>query len=168
MRKILKIAGIVAAVLLVLIGAVYFFSGIRPWQPDNIPYQPDTPEPPAHDGIFVSSYGKMSFNGDGRTVVLEVNEEFSRLSGIPAAKTEAEYVFLSGALPPHGSMPTRYDNAHELEIRAGSDTWILQVGIAAEDGKTTSRGVGIVTEDRIPILFRGDSKFFSAVFEKQK
>ena len=48
MRKILKIAGIVAAVLLVLIGAVYFFSGIRPWQPDNIPYQPDTPEPPVN------------------------------------------------------------------------------------------------------------------------
>ena len=53
-------------VLLALIGGVVFYlnraSGPGS-QLDNYPYEPDTPAPDPHNGVFVSDHGKMIFNG---------------------------------------------------------------------------------------------------------
>ena len=74
-------------------------------------------------------------------------------------------MFLSGDLPPHGSVPVRCDTAHELRITVGEQSAAIELGIAAEDGRTASSGMGTVTPERIPLLF-SDGGFFSVVFVK--
>lgn len=150
---------LLAAVLLTL------FSGACGWEPENIPYEPDTPAPAPHDGLFVSEHGTMRFDGDGEHIAYDFDEELAELVGLPAGEQEGTYVFLSGDLPPHGSMPSRYDVAHELRITVGDLSAVIELGIAAEDGKNASSGVGTVTSTRIPMLFDGDG-FFTVMFRK--
>ena len=49
------------------------------------PPEGDTPAPPALEGVFSSELGTLSFNGDGRSIVLDLTEEFAeakkRLTG---------------------------------------------------------------------------------------
>ena len=135
-------------------------------KPDNYPYEPDTPVPAAHEGIFVSDHGSMDFNGDGESVVIDFDRELSELTGLPEGRQKGKYVFLSGDLPPHGSMPVRYDIAHELEITAAGQSAVVDLGIAAEDGKSGQVGVNVVTPDRIPMLFSG-SGFRTVEFLKE-
>lgn len=126
---------------------------------ENFPYEPDTPAPAPHDGVFVSEHGSMRFDGDGKHITVDFDEELAEWCALPAGEQEGTYVFLSGNLPPHGSMPVRYDVAHELEITVGEQTVVIQLGIAAEDGRTASSGMGIVTPERIPLLFSGELLF---------
>lgn len=132
--------------------------------PGNMPYEPDTPAPAAHDGLFVSEHGSMRFSGDGTGVELDFDAELAGLTGLPEGKQTGSYVFLSGDLPPHGSMPVRYDTAHELQIDAGGVSAVIDMGIASADGKTAESGVNTVTPERIPMLFHGDSGFFDVTF----
>ncbi len=159
-NKRIKNAGLLLAALLLLF--VCAACGVGP---ENIPYEPDTPEPAPHDGLFVSEHGTMTFSGDGESVVIDFDEELAALVGLPAGEQEATYVFLTGNLPPFGSMPTRYDVAHELQITVGEQSVVVDVGLAAEDGKTATVGTGIVTPTAIPMLFHGDT-FFSVIFQK--
>ncbi len=132
---------------------------------DNYPYEPDSPAPAPHDGEFVSEHGSLRFFGDGERVAYDFDEELAAWTGLPAGEQEGTYVFLSGTLPPHGSIPVRYDAAHELRITVGEQTAVIDLGIAAEDGSSASSGVGIVTPDSVPMLFHGDG-FFSVVFRR--
>ena len=143
-----------------------FFAGSCGGAPDNIPYEPDTPAPAAHKGLFVSEHGTMFFDGDGSSVSYVFDEELAGLTGLPAGEQKAAYVFLSGVLPPHGSMPVRYDVSHEMQITVEEQSAVIDIGLASEDGKSASSGTGIVTPTRIPMLFQDDS-FFSVVFQKE-
>lgn len=133
---------------------------------DNRPYEPDTPAPAAHDGAFRSEHGSMRFNGDGKTVTLSFDNYLAELTGLPEGDQEAEYAFLSGDLPPHGSVPVRYDVAHELKLSLGDQSVVLDLGIATADGKSAQGGVDMVTPERIPLLFSDDSGWFTVSFEK--
>ena len=164
----MKKKGLIFAIILLLLtlcGGYYYFS--RPRGLDNYPYEPDTPAPDPHDGTFRSDHGTMIFNGDGESIVLSIDSEFAELTGLPEGDNEGTYVFLSGDLPPHGSMPVRYDTAHELMITIDGENVTLDVGIAAEDGKTGSVGVGIVKEDLIPVLIHIDGKYMDVRFVKE-
>ena len=134
---------------------------------ENFPYEPDTPAPAPHDGVFVSEHGTMRFGGDGERVTVDFDEELAAWCGLPEGEQEGTYVFLSGDLPPHGSMPVRYDVAHELELTVGGQRAVIQLGIAAEDGRTATSGLDMVTPERIPLLFSGEH-FFSVVFQKEE
>ena len=134
---------------------------------DNRPYEPDTPAPAAHDGLFVSAHGSMRFHGDEKTVTLRFDSFLAELTGLPEGEQEAAYVFLSGDLPPHGSVPVRYDTAHELQLSVGEKRAVIELGVAAEDGKSAQAGVGTVTPERIPLLFSGESGTFTVLFEKE-
>lgn len=166
MKKILIGLGVLllAAVLVFVFHRfTYPYGGL-----DNYPYEPDTPEPDPHDGLFTSEHGTLLFNGDGETVEMDIDDELSGLIGLPAGRYKAEYCFLTGELPPHGSMPTRYDVAHELSLSADGKTVVVEVGIASEDGSTATVGTNMVTPDRIPFLFRdGNGKRFTVMFTKK-
>lgn len=132
---------------------------------ENKPYEPDTQEPAPHEGLFTCGGSSMRFFGDGERVILDLDEELARLAGLPAGEHEGTYVFLSGDLPPLGSMPVRYDTAHELRITVGEVSAVIELGIINSDGKTASSGVGCVTEERIPLLFSAEG-LKNAVFTK--
>ena len=157
-----RFVAVVLAVMMILL------TGCRPVEPDNIPYEPDTPAPDPHIGIFDSDYGSMMFNGDGESIVIDFEKEFADMTGLPAGETEGKYVFLSGDLPPHGSVDVRYDVAHELEITVNDKKVILELGIASRDGKSAQSGVDTVTENRIPVLLTKDGKMMTVTFEMKQ
>ncbi|MBP0970495.1 MAG: hypothetical protein J5753_00510 [Oscillospiraceae bacterium] len=142
--------------------------GILGSEPDNMPYEPDTPAPAAHDGVFTSEHGSMRFNGDGTSLETDFDAELAALTGLPEGAQTGSYVFLSGDLPPHGSMPVRYDTAHEMQINVNEISVVIDMGIASEDGKTAQVGVDIVTPERIPMLFRQDGRSFDVMFIKDE
>ncbi len=155
-----------AAAILLLLPALLLSGCFGPGR-ENIPYEPDTPAPAAHDGRFVSDHGSMVFNGDGSSVELDFDETLAALTGLPEGAQAGSYVFLSGDLPPHGSLPVRYDVAHELELTLGERSVVIDMGLAAEDGSAGRVGVDVVTPERIPMLFRGNGGFFSVIFQKE-
>lgn len=133
----------------------------------NMPYEPDTPAPAPHDGVFVSDRGTMEFNGDGSTVIIDFDSELSQLLGLPEGKQEATYVFLSGDLPPVGSVDVRYDVAHELRLSTEDTSVVVDMALVAEDGKTVTLGVNTVTPERIPMYFSVDDNNVNVIFIKQ-
>ena len=108
----------------------------------------------------------LRFFGDGSRIAYDFDEQLAEWTGLPAGEQEGTYVFLSGNLPPHGSLPVRYDTAHELEITVGETSVVIEVGLAADDGRTATVGVGVVTPDRIPLLF-SEEDFFTVEFLKE-
>lgn len=137
-------------------------------KPDNIPYEPDTPAPAPHEGTFTSEHGSLRFNGDGESITIQFDRELAALTGLPEGEHTGTYVFLSGDLPPHGSIPVRYDTAHELRITVDGKSAVIDMGIAAEDGKSGQVGVNVVTPERIPMLFHQDGQFFHIQFQKEQ
>ncbi len=135
--------------------------------PGNAPYEPDTPAPPPHDGVFTSVHGSLRFNGDGESVALSIDADLAGLTGLPEGEHEGKYVFLSGELPPNGSVPVRYDAAHRLRLTVEGQTAVVELGIAAEDGSSARAGVNTVTPERIPMLFLADGRSFSIIFNKE-
>ena len=133
----------------------------------NYPYEPDTPAPTAHEGTFVSDHGKMVFDGDGESIVIDFDDELSEWTGLPAGEHEGKYAFLSGNLPPNGSFPIRYDAAHEMQITVNGTSAVMDAGIASEDGSSGQVGVNVVKPESIPLLFDDGDKFFSVVFVKE-
>ncbi len=133
----------------------------------NMPYEPDTPAPAAHEGSFSSDHGTMSFNGDGETVTYNFDHELAELIGLPEGEHKGTYVFLSGPLPPVGSVDVRYDVAHELRISVDEASVVVRVGLLAEDGKTATVGTNMVTPERIPMLVEKDDNYINVIFTKQ-
>ena len=167
MKKGLKILGIILLAIVLILGLLFYVDRKQREQLDNYPYEPDTPAPDPHDGTFVSEHGTMTFNGDGTSLVFDFDEELAELAGLPAGEQTGTYVFLSGDLPPHGSIDVRYDIAHEWQISLDDEYVVIDLGLASDDGSTASVGVDIVTDTRIPLLFQKDGKFFSVIFEKE-
>ena len=117
----------------------------------NKPYEPDTPAPSPHDGVFVSDHGTMTFNGDGKTVLLDFDEDLAQRVGLPAGEQKADYEFRSGNLPPHGYVPVRYDTAMTFWVTVGEGdgavTAMIEVGKYA-DGEFHT-GTNCTEADRI-------------------
>jgi len=141
-----------AALMLALSGLFMGCGGKGdPFTNKNMPYEPDTPAPESHEGVFVSDHGTMTFSGDGKSVVINFDKELSECLGLPEGGQEAEYVFMSGYLPPHGNVPVRYDVAHTLMITAGqgdsSASALIDIG-EYKDGSFYT-GTNCTTADRI-------------------
>ena len=73
----------------------------------------DTPEPPAHNGVFRSEVGTLTFYGDGERVTVCFEDSFAAEAGFPIGKWEGTYVFQfqNGAY--------RYDKAEVFRIFIG-------------------------------------------------
>lgn len=84
---------------------------------DGPPKDDGTPAPEAHSGEFVSEHGSITFKGDGRSAVIDFDEELAAITGLPAGLHSAEYSFMANT-PPH-RYETRWDRANELVVTAG-------------------------------------------------
>ena len=134
----------------------------------NRPYEPDGPTPDPHDGVFVCEGSSLTFNGDGKTIILSLKKEICGLFELEEGNYEGTYVFLSGDLPPHGSSPIRYDAAHEFKIDLPDGySRTISLGVVSADGKTASVSVGAVTKDQIPLVFEEEGKLIQLEFKKE-
>ena len=75
------------------------------------PPKEDTSDPPALDGVFVCDDSTLTFNGDGKTVTMKLDDAFAARTGLPAGETTCQYVFLLS----NGGL-YRYDKAETLEF----------------------------------------------------
>ena len=78
----------------------------------ELPPDPGTPEPAAHDGVFACEYGTMTFKGDGESITFDLVQEFAEAAGLPTGIRSGSYVFLFQ----HGQW--RYDKADRFRITA--------------------------------------------------
>ena len=106
-RVFLLLAAAALAVLLLLCAC-----GGRDQPPD-----PGTPEPPAHDGVFTSEYGTMTFHGDGESITFDFTPELQEATGLPGGEQNGTYVFLFQ----HGQW--RYDKAERFRISASDASY---------------------------------------------
>ena len=140
-------------------------------KPDNMPYEPDTPLPNNHNGHYVSKIGSFDFNGDGKTIIVNMDKGLAELFELEEGTYEGSYIFLSGELPPHKSEPIRYDVAHELEIDLNINgeiySKVFNCGLVNEDSKTATVGTNVISEDRIPLLFEADSNIYNVIFVRE-
>ena len=83
----------------------------------NQPPDPGTPEPPAHDGVFTSEYGTMTFHGDGESITFDFTPELQEATGLPGGEQNGTYVFLFQ----HGQW--RYDKAERFRISASDASY---------------------------------------------
>ncbi len=133
--------------------------------PGNQPYEPDTPAPENHNGTFTSEHGSMVFNGDGKSITIDFDDELAGLINIPSGKHTGTYGFYSGELPPNGSVDVRYDVAHEMKLFIDDVTYTIDVGIKDEGG-TYHTGLNVVTPDSIPFIFKVDDDHVNIIFKK--
>ena len=120
----------------------------------NMPYEPDTPAPPPHEGVFVSDCGTMTFRGDGEHVTINFDESLASRLGLPAGEQAATYEFRSGNLPPHGYVDVRYDVAMTFWLTVGEGDDAVTVMVDAgkyEDGHFYT-GTNCITADRITLF----------------
>ena len=137
---------------------------------ENIPYDPGTPMPAPHNGVFTCEYGSLTFNGNEESVITELDNSSGIFGDLPSGKLEGTYQFVSN-LPPHGWLPVRYDTAHNLRLRMTKDgkqyELLWDLGFLAEDGKTFTIYIGAVTENEIPVVLSTDGGRKQALFKKQ-
>ena len=107
MKKTVVLTALAISLLLLLCAC-----GGRDQPPD-----PGTPEPPAHDGVFTSEYGTMTFNGDGESITFDFTQELQEATGLPGGEQSGTYVFLFQ----HGEW--RYDRAERFRISASDASY---------------------------------------------
>ena len=167
MKKGIRSAGILLLGTALILGILSYVDRKQRESLDNYPYEPDAPAPDPHDGTFRCEHGTLVFNGDGKTLMFDFDEELAELAGLPSGEQTGTYVFLSGNLPPHGSIDIRYDVAHEWKISTGDAEATIELGLASQDGSSAQVGADVVTAARIPFLFQKDGKSFSVIFVKE-
>ena len=142
-----------AAALWIVLCAALALSGCGGGRGDNgnMPYEPDTPAPAPHEGVFVSDHGTMTFNGDGESVLLDFDEALAGRLGLPAGAQAAAYEFRSGNLPPHGYVPVRYDTAMTfwLTVGEGGGAATVKVEVGKYENGSFYTGTNCTAPDRI-------------------
>ena len=98
----------------------------------DLPPGDGTDPPPALDGTYVSEHGSLTFNGDGRSVTLEIGEELAASSGLPEGTSEGTYVFL------FRNEECRYDKAEMFRITIGEEQYRFRNDLSAADEKTVA------------------------------
>lgn len=121
---------------------------------DGPPKDDGTPAPEAHSGEFVSEHGSITFKGDGRSAVIDFDEELAAITGLPAGLHSAEYSFMANT-PPH-RYETRWDRANELKITVGDVSYVFGNYM----GRTSSETVAIYA-------YPEDGGVLDLIFEKK-
>lgn len=117
--------------IIALLLALLLLAGLAGCVNDPPPKE-DTPEPAPLDGSFVSGDSSLRFNGDGKSVVLELDAALAARSGLPAGTHEGSYVFLLY----NGSY--RYDKAEYFRIILDGTDYQFRNSIGTTDGDTVA------------------------------
>ena len=115
------------------------------------PPDPGTPEPPAHDGVFTSEYGTMTFNGDGESITFDFTPELQEATGLPGGEQSGTYVFLFQ----HGEW--RYDKAERFRISASDASYDFINDFTVTDENTIALHSPINGEETI-LFKKGEKK----------
>lgn len=132
--------------LMLLLCCVLLFGGcVTDRPPDD-----GTPAPSPLSGTFVyvteenlSDHDTFTFNGDGRTILLDLSDELAAKTGLPAGKQTGTYVFL------FHNEEYRYDKAEYFRISIGEE----HVQFSVPVGQTDANRVAFYTEEGERLIF---------------
>lgn len=95
----------------------------------DLPPDNGTPAPSVLNGVYACDGGTLTFNGDGRSVVIDLTDELSAAAGLPAGKQTALYVFL------FRNEEYRRDLAETVRFTYGDTTYSFRnaVSLTGED-----------------------------------
>lgn len=79
-----------------------------------------SPWPENLNGVYLSDFGKLSFNGDGTSVTFELTEDFADLICMPSEQIDGTYVFL------FGNKSWRYDKAESFRLDCNEASFSFQ------------------------------------------
>lgn len=108
----------------------------------------DTPELKNHNGKYVSEYGSLTFNGDGKSVIVDFSPELLKVTGL--SNGEGTYRFSNYLFKEN------YYDAMHLSIKVGKNTYRFDNGFV------------LTSEDRIVVewVFDNDDDVF-IIFERE-
>ncbi|MCR5092441.1 MAG: hypothetical protein K6B72_00495 [Lachnospiraceae bacterium] len=109
----------------------------------------DLPHVDPHDGVFTNEHGKMTFNGDGNSVSVEIDSEIEQYTGLPAGKYDAEYFFYNPIEP--AGYRCEYNEAHEMHFIVDGKNFVVDVGMVRDNGTRFTTGVDCTTADMITL-----------------
>lgn len=84
----------------------------------DTPPETDAPEPEPLNGVFTGNYGTLTFNGDGKTVVVQFIGKAARKC--PGGNMEYAFTWYSRGL-------IRYDLATSLTLHADGTSYLYNV-----------------------------------------
>ena len=131
-----------AALILLLLSAC----GAKDTPPD-----PGTPEPPAHDGVFTSEYGTMTFHGDGESITFDFAPELTEATGLPGGEQNGSYVFL------FQHKQWRYDKAERFRIAVSNVSYDFINDFTVTDGNTIALQSPLNGEETI-LFIKGENR----------
>ena len=117
----------------------------------DTPPDPGTPEPPAHDGVFSSEYGTMTFNGDGESITFDFTSEFAEATGLPGGEQSGSYAFLFQ----HGQW--RYDKAERFRIAVSDVSYDFINDFTVTDENTIALQSPLNGEETI-LFIKGENR----------
>ncbi len=130
-----------AAILLILL----LVSGLPACGGSDRPPDDGSPVPPALKGVFKAEQGSLTFNGDGRSITLDISDELAKASGLPEGESKGTCVFL------FRNEEWRYDKAESFRVMIGDKSWQFPNA----PGRTNETNLAIyLTEGSEPIVFR--------------
>ena len=138
-------------VFIITIIICLLFTGCGPKSYDGPP-DPGTPEPPYHDGSFISEYGTMTFNGDGETVYIDFSPEYLEVLDNPPNEETYSYAFTW-----YSFGESRYDVATEFNIHNNASDTSLTFSLYLEGEGTTKDKIAFsypTPEDQIVVFQR--------------
>ena len=125
----MKIRNEIVLAVVLCFCAVVFFSACGG---NDLPPDDGTPEPPALNGVYSSEYGTLTFDGDGKTILLNLTDKFAKKSELPSGETGGIYVFLF-----HNGR-WRYDKAETFCITIGDERYSFQNATHVTDQNTVA------------------------------
>ena len=111
---------------------------------NDAPPDDGTPPPSPLEGTFTSEYGTMTFDGDGKSVTLDLNEGLATLSGLPSGKSEVSYVFL------FHNEEWRYDKAEYFRVMLDGESFQFRNAL----GETDENAVSFYLDNGGTAIFR--------------
>ncbi len=105
-----------------------------------------------HDGIYVSEYGSLTFNGDGESIELDIGEELAAVSGMNAGYAAGTYYFLIDS--PRALYD--YDRARIFLIHIDGEVYEFIMPVGATD------------ENRIVLIADGLGEDGTVAFEREQ
>ena len=130
-----------AAILLTLL----LILGLAACGGTDRPPDDGTAAPPALQGVFSAEQGSFTFNGDGRSITLNLTGELAKASGLPEGESRGTFVFL------FRNEEWRYDKAESFRVTIGDKSWQFPNA----PGRTNETNLAIyLTEGSEPVVFR--------------
>ncbi len=104
---------------------------------DGPPNHDDIPDAEPLNGTFASDHGTMTFNGDGESVSLDLDQDIAQDTGLPEGASDAKYCFYEIVKMDGYLKCDNYNTAEVMRFTVGEGDEEKEVYLSVGDGYYT-------------------------------